>query len=250
MRKSILLSLAAMSAGLLFAGAASAAGPNLAVNGSFETNGGNGQVNSNTSIADWSVPALNGSYVFVYAPGTADTTGANGEYGNVSIYGPGNGNMNGLPATSPDGGFFIASDPAFQNGAISQTITGLTVGKQYTVSFDWAGAQQVNFGGPTTEGWQVSFGGATQSTATLDNADHGFTGWQKANLTFTADGASDMLSFLATGGPNSGVPPFALLDGVSVTGVPEPATWAVMLVGFGGLGAAIRSRRKQAAATA
>jgi len=30
-------------------------------------------------------------------------------------------------------------------------------------------------------------------------------------------------------------------------GVPEPATWAMMLFGFGGLGAAIRSRRKQAA---
>jgi hypothetical protein len=33
-------------------------------------------------------------------------------------------------------------------------------------------------------------------------------------------------------------------------GVPEPSTWAMMLVGFGGLGAAMRSRRKQAAATA
>jgi hypothetical protein len=37
--------------------------------------------------------------------------------------------------------------------------------------------------------------------------------------------------------------------GVVVTpGVPEPATWAVMLMGFGGLGAAMRSRRKQAEA--
>jgi hypothetical protein len=32
-------------------------------------------------------------------------------------------------------------------------------------------------------------------------------------------------------------------------GVPEPATWAMMLGGFGGLGAAMRSRRKSAAAT-
>jgi hypothetical protein len=37
---------------------------------------------------------------------------------------------------------------------------------------------------------------------------------------------------------------------LSVTAVPEPATWAVMLVGFGGLGVAMRSRRKQAAAVA
>ncbi len=33
-------------------------------------------------------------------------------------------------------------------------------------------------------------------------------------------------------------------------GVPEPATWAMMLVGFGGLGAVMRSRRKLATATA
>lgn len=33
-------------------------------------------------------------------------------------------------------------------------------------------------------------------------------------------------------------------------GVPEPASWAMMLVGFGGLGAAMRYRRTRAAATA
>jgi hypothetical protein len=39
--------------------------------------------------------------------------------------------------------------------------------------------------------------------------------------------------------------------GSSTPGVPEPATWAMMLVGFGGLGAAMRSaRRKQAALAA
>lgn len=31
-------------------------------------------------------------------------------------------------------------------------------------------------------------------------------------------------------------------------GVPEPAAWALMLVGFGGLGAALRSRRRMALA--
>jgi hypothetical protein len=35
-----------------------------------------------------------------------------------------------------------------------------------------------------------------------------------------------------------------------VTPVPEPATWAMMLVGFGGMGAAMRGRRKSACAAA
>ncbi|WP_293382562.1 PEPxxWA-CTERM sorting domain-containing protein [Phenylobacterium sp.] len=42
---------------------------------------------------------------------------------------------------------------------------------------------------------------------------------------------------------------FATVESVSpAAGVPEPAAWAMMLVGFGGLGAAIRARRKSLAA--
>ncbi|HEX4180901.1 MAG TPA: PEPxxWA-CTERM sorting domain-containing protein [Caulobacteraceae bacterium] len=239
-----------LSASLLFAGAASA-NTNLVTNGGFEaTTSGPGQLGYNTDATDWSVPAPSSSYVFLFASGGADTTGSNGQYGNLQIWGPGNGSANGLPASSPNGGNYIGSDPSFQNGAISQTIGGLTAGKSYDVSFDWAGAQQAGFTGETTEGWQVSLGSETHSTAILTTPSMGFTGWQTANLTFTATSGSEVLSFLAQGGPNGSVPPFALLDGVSLTAVPEPATWAFMLVGFGGMGAAIRSRRRQAAATA
>ena len=41
----------------------------------------------------------------------------------------------------------------------------------------------------------------------------------------------------------------AEFTGTFVAKVPEPATWAMMLVGFGGLGSAMRSRRKLAATT-
>lgn len=40
------------------------------------------------------------------------------------------------------------------------------------------------------------------------------------------------------------------LDRIGATAVPEPATWAMMLIGFGGLGAVLRFRRGQAALAA
>jgi hypothetical protein len=59
---------------------------------------------------------------------------------------------------------------------------------------------------------------------------------------FTPTSTTQTLKFLSIGTPD-GLPPIAALDGVSLT-VPEPATWAMMLVGFGGIGAMIRRRRQ------
>lgn len=221
---------------------------NLVVNGDFETttNGPNFQFDNNTVATGWtSTNNNNDAYNFIFAPGAADTTGATGQFGNLQLWGPNNGSNNGLPATSPTGGNFVAADGAFQNGAISQTINGLTVGNSYTVSFWWAGAQQESFTGATTEQWQVSLGGQTQSTAVVNNADHGFTGWMAQSFTYTATNSSEVLSFFAVGTPN-GVPPFVLLDGVTLnadSSVPEPGTLA--LVGSGLLGVVGFARRYQ-----
>ncbi len=51
------------------------------------------------------------------------------------------------------------------------------------------------------------------------------------------DGYADNLSLVLTGEAGPG-------------GVPEPASWALMLMGFGGLGAALRARRRKAALAA
>lgn len=132
-------------------------------------------------------------------------------------------------------------DPNY-NGPLTQSIGGLTVGAKYKLTFDWAAAQYADRSGKTTEKLQVSFGGDTVTTDTVSNASHGATPWLTPSFTFTAGSKSEVLSFLSIGTP-AGLPPVALLDGVSLTAVPEPATWAFMLVGFGGLGAMIRRRR-------
>jgi hypothetical protein len=237
----------AATAALAFTASANA-GPDLVTNGGFEaTTAGAGQLGFNTNATGWTVAS--GGYTFLYASGTADTTGSDGQYGNVSLWGPNNGSANGLPASSPAGGNFVGEDSDFQVVPITQTLNGLTVGDKYTVNFYWAGAQQSGFTGASTDQFIVGFGGSTQSTAMVDVASEGFSGWQHQSFTFTADNTSDVLSFLASGSV-SGVPSFALLEGVSVfAAAPEPATWALMLVGVGSLGAASRMRRRNAART-
>jgi len=221
--------------------------PNFVLNGDFELVinglGGIGEFDNLTysTVTNWS----SSGYNFIYAPGTADTTGGTGTFGNVKLWGPGTGSANGLTATSPTGGNYVAADGAFQVGAISQTIIGLTVGQSYILSFYWAAAQQSGFNGATTEQWQVTLGSQTQTTAVLPNVNHGFTGWMHQTFTYTATNASEALSFLAIGTP-TGVPPFALLDGVSLTAAtPEPGSLTLMLAGLTlvGLGV-LRSKRR------
>ncbi len=226
------------------AAASSANATNLVVNGGFDTlTNGIGQLTTNTVATGWSVP--DGGYTFVFHGTTSDSEGSYGQYGYLALHGPANDSpTNGL-GPSPDGGNFAGQDTAFQRQPLLQTIDGLTVGKDYTVSFYWAAAQQYGFNGPTTEAWDVTFGGGpTQSTAVYENPDHGFSGWFHESFVFKATDSKQVLSFFSYGTPG-GQPPFALLDGVSVTGgVPEASTWLMLVAGFGFVGAATRRRAR------
>jgi len=62
-----------------------------------------------------------------------------------------------------------------------------------------------------------------------------------------ANGGSSV--FLNLQGQNIPEGDTIILDFTSAAFVPEPATWAMMLIGFGGVGATMRSRRKQALAS-
>ena len=240
---------------MLVASSAHAQLTNLVTNGGFEQT-----TNGPATIGIWGTSQAVGwtatgpGFMTLFAPGTADTTGsAPTNFGQtMALWGSHNGGVNVIPASSPNGGNFLATDTTygFNNQDVtpllSQTINGLTVGKQYTLSFDYAAAQWAPYTSPVnlTNAWKVSFGSQVQETPTLSYPNKGFTGWQQASFTYTATSSSQVLSFLAVNAP-SGVPPIALLDGVSLTAPgPEPEEGAMMLVGAGLV--SYQVRRKQA----
>jgi hypothetical protein len=227
---------------------------NLIVNGDFENTTGqsSGQWDSHypyVNVTGWS----SAGYNFIFTPGSADTTGVYSSENTkqLILWGPNNstgGNSNnGLPATSPTGGNFVGADGAYQVGAITQAVSGLKVGHTYQLNFYWAAAQQHGYTGDTTERWEASLGNSHQYTPIYDLPSHGFSGWMSQSFDYTATAATETLTFLAIGTP-TGVPPFALLDGVSMydtseTATPEPGMAGLAISGMLTAGFALRKRR-------
>ena len=236
--------LAAAAVAVIFLAPPANAGP-VIINGGFETlspNTGSTEFGSRYGgqvVTGWTTSGYN----YVFTPGTADTSGAVNEYGqHLTLWGPGDGSKNGLTASSPNGGNFLGADGPYYPGPIQQTVTSLDVGSVATISFYWAGAQQSGYDGGTTEAWKVSLGNETHETPVLSSASHGFTGWQQQSLSFVVTSATEVLSFLAIGTP-AGVPPFALLDGVSISEVPEPGSLVLLGAGLGLVGLISYRRR-------
>ena len=88
----------------------------------------------------------------------------------------------------------------------------------------------------------------SMATRIAQNASNGsFSGWQDNGFNFTAAAQTAKIMFASRdvgGNPSYG----NLVTNVSVGGVPEPATWAMLIAGFGLVGYASRRRNRTVAA--
>jgi len=206
-------SIAALVAGLALAGAAQA-NTNLVSNGSFELG----------------------------SPGPGP--------GGFSTLGGGSTAMSGWTVTGASvdwiNGYWQASDGTHSvdlNGAgvggVSQTIATV-VGQTYLLTFDLSGNPDSAL---ATRTLQVTAGDASDPFAfAMGGNTHGSMNWLAQSMTFTALSTSTQINFASTSTDNCCWGP--ALDNVSVSamGVPEPATWALMLTGFGLAGVTLRRR--------
>lgn len=242
----IFLSLVALSV-IFLAAAAQPAQGGILTNASFETTslaspGGyicqtTGNSTCISNIAGWS-STCNGN------------CGTSGTVASVLYNGTGGSAFNGnrglwAVSDSPDGNVYVAIDgDSTYSASISQALTGLTIGDTYTFTFDQAAAQQNGTNGATTEQWQVSFSGQTQTSPMMSDLSHGFVAWSQVTMSFVATTTSTSLTFLALGTPHGG-PPVVLLDGLTAAETPEPQTYALVGLGLIGVPLALRYRRRK-----
>ena len=147
------------------------------------------------------------------------------------------------------GGSCVDLDGSTSNAGILTTkqIFSVAAGEQITVKFDMRGNQRNGASDDVYYGFQFI-------NPALGNQDV-FIGSFTANqgyATYQAQGSYNVdtqfkLFFRNVGGDNVG----AILDNVSLTAtaVPEPATWAMMITGFGFVGGSMRRRANRTTAS-
>ncbi len=130
---------------------------------------------------------------------------------------------------------WLAGTALFNAGTdrLAQVISGLIAGTEYVYSFTYAstsaspaGGIRLNFNGVAYNPAIQTFAGTAGNTVTVTDS-------------FFATGSGNLV--MAFRGVNGSI---TTLDNVSITAVPEPETYAMLLAGLGAIG--FMSRRRQA----
>ncbi len=119
------------------------------------------------------------------------------------------------------------------------TITGLTAGRSYKLSLLVSGDNRPGEAYVLT----TSIAGSNFTANGVDGAPGSTTG-TPVSYVFTATGTSEVLRF----GQASVTEASPIIDNITVSSVPEPQSWALLLVGFGLVGLAHRRRTATVAA--
>jgi hypothetical protein len=220
----------AISAALALAAAATLGGPTLASplqNGDFTQPGSAdfGQALTASFLPGW-------TYSSPFAPGDIDEYLQSGTY-----------------AFTPSGGhpFLSFGGDTTYGGSITQSFTTVA-GTTYTVHYQ---VGEIQGDDPTQDLQTTLVNGAQTLVQDFVPSDPSAVGDVfDESLTFTALGTSATLSFLDATPVGDGGPSNLALANVSIGGAPEPSTWALMIIGVGGVGAIMRRRAQQRLQTA
>jgi hypothetical protein len=194
-----------------------------------------------------------------YGGPTADFTGFNdlNVVGSVDLL-----QNAGIVATPTGTGFVDLDGSAAGAGRLETDAFAFQAGDKVTFSFDYAGNHQGTFDGLqfgfksaglfTFKDVKIVNGAVTNQTGQIISNSFGTSvaslspaaPWTHVTFSFTAGSAGSLAAYVGTTSNDAKGP---LIDNLKLTvgdmsGAPEPASWALMILGFGGAGAMLRRR--------